>query len=743
MTVCHILLVAALSLRPASAAATAYWEVNHYGEFLKGRFHGVSLTRDGRLRLAPRLETLFQPGEPVIWNLARSADKMYVATGHRGQVYEVDSRGGSRLLWTASEPEVFALAVDNNGALFVGTSPNGKIYRIENGRAQPYFDPRALYIWSLAISKDGVLYAGTGNEGKVFRVTAANQGEVWYETGQTHVTALAFDAAGRLLAGTEPNAILYRITGKDKAFVLYDADLAEIRAIVPTADGGIYVAALGGAFAGKPAGAAAAVSAVGSTTVTASPTTITVTDASAQGGVEIKPKPEAVKPATAAVAPVVSQPAVDLSGGLKSAIYRIGADNLVETLWSSREENVYDLAELGSDILFATDGKGRIYRLESNSAASLLLETSEGETTRLASLPGGILAATSHAGKLLRLGEQMGESGTYESAVHDASHVARWGRIHWRAQVPNGSRLVLRTRSGNSARPDKTWSEWSAPLSLPGSPVPSPNARYIQWKAEFSGAQGRSPDLESVTIAYLPQNSPPIVKSIQVTMQTTSATQTAKPASSSSSTAYSITVTDSGETSAASSGNPTRTVARASHSQLAISWQAEDPDQDKLSYAVYFRGEEEREWKLLKKDWTEAALALDGESLADGRYFFRVVASDAPSNAAPQARQAELISAPFWIDNTPPRIVHAAPSVTGGSVELTVEAHDDASYVKGAEASIDAGPWITLAAEDGVADSRQERFRGRIQGLSAGEHLLVIRAYDAAGNAGLAKIVLR
>ena len=115
-------------------------------------------------------------------------------------------------LGTADQPEVFAIAVDAKGAVYAGTSPDGKVYRIEKGQASEYFAPHARYIWSLAVAPDGVLYVGTGDQGKVFRVTEAGQGEVYYDTGQSHITGLAVDSQGRLLAGTEPNGILYRIS---------------------------------------------------------------------------------------------------------------------------------------------------------------------------------------------------------------------------------------------------------------------------------------------------------------------------------------------------------------------------------------------------------------------------------------------------------------------------------------------------------------------------------------------------
>ena len=40
---------------------------------------------------------------------------------------------------------------------------------------------------------------------------------------------------------------------------------------------------------------------------------------------------------------------------------RMNPDNTVETLWSSKEENVYDLLALDKQILFSTDQDGRIY----------------------------------------------------------------------------------------------------------------------------------------------------------------------------------------------------------------------------------------------------------------------------------------------------------------------------------------------------------------------------------------------
>jgi hypothetical protein len=76
-------------------------------------------------------------------------------------------------------------------------------------------------------------------------------------------------------------------------------------------------------------------------------------------------------------------------------------------------------------------------------------------------------------------------------------------------------------------------------------------------------------------------------------------------------------------------------------------------------------------------------------------------------------------------------------------LEADVDAEDRGSVLRRCEYSIDAGPWTPVEAADGVTDSARERFQLRLENFPAGEHLIVIRVYDAAGNAGLAKIIAR
>ncbi len=354
--------------------------------------------------MAPPLDPVFATGQAYLWSIARADDgTIYAGTGNGGRVYRIAPAGQGDVLWTAPQPEVFAIAAGEPGVVFAASSPNGKIYRIENGKASEYFNPRCTYIWSLARGPDGALYAGTGAEGKVFRITAANTGEEYFATGQANVTGLRFTRDGALLAGTEPNGVLYRITAKNKAFALYDSNLPEIRAMAEAADGSIYAVGLGGAVAKKAQSAIQG----GTTTVTDSPTmttSITVTAEAAAAG-EIKPPdPKAQQPATTtATTTTAATQAVEVSGVERSAIYQIHPDNTVDTLWSSKEENVYDVLPGPTGLLFSTD-TGHIYRLDPERHLTLVVQTGEGDLNRLFRDSSGVLAAAGSGGKIYRLG---------------------------------------------------------------------------------------------------------------------------------------------------------------------------------------------------------------------------------------------------------------------------------------------------------------------------------------------------
>src|SRR5689334_17216859 len=114
-----LLLTIPLMSVSVSASSTTTWEMNTYQDFIHGRFQGISLSRDGRLMLAPKMASIFSSDQPVVWSVAAAPDgSVFVATGHRGRLFRVDKSGHSALVWTAEQPEIFAVAADAKGAVY-------------------------------------------------------------------------------------------------------------------------------------------------------------------------------------------------------------------------------------------------------------------------------------------------------------------------------------------------------------------------------------------------------------------------------------------------------------------------------------------------------------------------------------------------------------------------------------------------------------------------------------------------
>ena len=189
-------------------------------------------------------------------------------------------------------------------------------------------------------------------------------------------------------------------------------------------------------------------------------------------------------------------------------------------------------------------------------------------------------------------------------------------------------------------------------------------------------------------------------------------------------------------------GAPAPNTAEPKKLPTTLSWQAEDPNGDRLVFALYLKGADEREWHLLKDKIHDTNYTLDPSAVPDGEYVARLVASDEESNPPALARRSELVSAPFWVDNTPPRIEVTEQRAQGPSVEVHFKATSDLSPLRSAEVSMDGADWQPVRPDDGIMDSRSENFTVKFDRLKAGEHLVLLRTADIAGNIGVGKAVV-
>jgi hypothetical protein len=328
--------------------------------------------------------------------------------------------------------------------------------------------------------------------------------------------------------------------------------------------------------------------------------------------------------------------------------------------------------------------------------------------------------------------------------------VAAWGKIAWNMMNPAGGSVELSTRSGNTEKPDSSWSDWSAPYTSAGQQVTSPKARYFQWRAAFKRGTNPSTNaatdlLERVRVSYLQQNLRPQVVSINVLPSGLALQKT--PALPSGSVSFSSMGTDGAPLNAPRERGkekqplPPRQIVQPG--AQSFSWKATDDNDDTLEYSIFFRGEGEADWKLLEKKVTDVFYTLDSASLPDGVYTMKIVASDAPANPFGKFLIGEMVSKPFVISNGTPQLEVVNHKISGKKVEIHFRARVPTDRILSAEFSVDGGEWFLVFPTDGIADSPQEDFQMTTLDLAPGEHAIGLRAGDSTGSTGTTKLIVK
>ncbi len=731
--------VLAAAAIPLGASTPQFFQAASQNDFLRGDLENLAIDARGQLLLGPATELLYEAPAPFLWALVPGPDgALYAGTGNEGRVYRVAPDGTARVFFDAAELEAHALAFAPDGALYVGTSPDGKIYRVErNGTSRVFFEPGEKYIWALATDGKGVVYAATGEHGVVFRITPDGKGTRFYQATATHATALALDPRGAVLVGTESPARVLRVDAGGRAFLLLDSPFQEIRALRFDERGVLYAAAVSGPSDAHRAPSVSEPSPERSTS-----------DGSA--------------PVPSVSVEVTSVSVVDGSGGsagvtttrddsraARGAIYRIAADGLWDQVWESREDAPYDLVFDADDrLVVGTGPKGKIFRFEGVPLRPTLLTRAPAQQVMgfHRDRQGRLHFATANPGKVFRLSSDLAPRGTYESEPRDAEIVSSWGAISWRGTTPDGAAVEVYTRSGNTATPDDTWSPWSVAYTVAtGSPIVSPKARYLQWRIVLTrptapGRQGAaSPVLTSVSAAYLQRNLAPTVRSVTVhppgiVFQKPFSTGDPELAGFDDQTTIERRLTSEAmNAQQGSSGSPQ--LGRRSYEKglQTVVWRADDENDDDLTYELRYRREGEPEWRVLRSDITEPIIVFDTTTMPNGTYFLRVVAADSAANPPADALTGEMDSAPFDIDNVPPRISVQGARREGNETVVAFEVADDHAPIERAEYSLDGVRWQPVFPVDGMADTRTERYEVTIR-EAVSSRGITLRASDTMHN---------
>jgi hypothetical protein len=438
-------------------------------------------------------------------------------------------------------------------------------------------------------------------------------------------------------------------------------------------------------------------------------------------------------------------------------VIKISADGSPETLWSSRDDLVFAMGLSSSRrILLGTGNKGTILSLDGNNVFSSIAKTASAQVTSLiAGRDGKIFVATANPGKIFTLGPGYERGGSFESDTFDAKIFSHWGRLSWWGDNAAQGKVEFYVRSGNTSSPQKNWSPWVGPFKNPaGETVDCPPARFVQWKAVFADTDnGSVPDVSWVNLAYQPKNVAPAIDDIAI-QDPGIRVQGFAPQSSGPTAPASVQLRlpqrNGTNFPAPTSTNPDLAARPLKidvppqgfeeKGYASVLWSAHDDNDDELVYSVYYHGEGEKNWRLLKGKLAQKYYSWDTTTMPDGAYYLKIVASDSPSNPVDQALTSERESDRFEIENTPPRIENLRADASTAVAKVTFEGISSSSAIAKAQYSVDAGDWTIVFPDGLLSDAPKESYQISLSGLSAGEHTVAVQIADRFDNSAAAKV---
>lgn len=745
---------------PAGAVQPERFEHSTESDFADGTFDGTAVTNLGDLKLAADTQALGDLSEDAafVYDLATVGGVTYAAVGPEGRV----------LAWAGEawevqadfeSAQVFALLA-YEGALIAAVSGDDAALHVLTGGDKGAVVPLpgdVRYIWD-TVATDGGLAVATGPEGKVFNVDASGAVREVLDTAQANVLALAAGRgpnAGQLFAGTDTDGLVYRIDAAGRALVIYDAPEPEVSALVVAADGTLYAGTADAEQAtpgrleepvedeeGRPDADAEDKAADAEAADTAQPSEAPSPPADlAVAGSDAEAKPDydalreevrrriaaaaegrAASAAKATKANPTRRARAEASGGDTegNAVYRVDPRGFVSEVF--RESVMVLSLALTEDetLLVATGDEGQLYRVDPAAGETTLLTELDGQQL-LALLPDpakGVTVAAANPAGVHRLGGSCADEGTYASSTLDAEQVSLWGTARLSVNMPAGSRVAFATRSGNVQDPDiggaTGWSDWSEPQVLqPGdggvapleAVVEAPPARFLQYRLTLtsSGDDAAAPVLTGLSIAYVTPNLRPTLSAL--TAEYPDFPGVDKPAS----------------------------------PVMTAEWEAEDPNEDRLTYTLQQRpasaGESAGPWLTLVEATDDTSFEWDTRRVPDGYYQLRVRAQDDADNPGTMALTAARKSDPVLVDNTAPTLSDVQIAVDGRSAVVTGLAIDAHSPIHSVAYRLDdAEDESPLLPGDLIYDSTREAWSITLSDLSRGPHLLSLRVTDLRGN---------
>jgi hypothetical protein len=608
---------------------------------------------------------------------------------------------------------IFAMQPDVSGRLLVGISGRRcALYRLEGGEMKVLFEPNdANYIFAITTDLAGDIYLGTGPQGKIYRLDSlGKKPELVVDTPDKNILSMTQGPDGFIYAGSDTRGLVYRIDPRTKdARVLYDSDQQEITALLFSGADLYAAATTAEAVRAEMRFAAQAPppgkpeqqpdeeeppdgdSGDGSTALTAGGLKLQIANTKETSDEQ---PPERKTP-----------PARPPRPARASYLYKITKEGFVTDIFSETAV-LFCLAESHRELLVGTGNNAQLFCVDPNSEEqSIIYEDKHASQLTAASVSGDdIYIGTANPAKLIKLGNVFSSEGTYTSDLVDAGQPAKWGKLQIEAEIPRDCNVLVACRSGNVKDiNDPSFSKWTALQDVTG-PVQldCPAGRFCQYKLVLRGNEKVTPVVREVAVATTVPNLAPRVESVSVAR-----------------------VEGGGKSPDKIGGAP----------GFKISYDVKDDNGDKLIYKIDFRKVGRAGWIEMKDNLESGSFEWDGRTVEDGRYEIRVTAGDERSNTPDTKMTGSRVSDPVVVDNTGPVVKSHTIKKTDKTVTLKMNVDDELSAIGKVEYTVDSDAnWMGVVPDDLVYDTTSEDFTILVEKLTAGQHVIALRLADDVGN---------
>ena len=668
-----ILILLILSNTNIFGVVTRNYSSSRKGFYNNGTYNGIMLTEQGSLILAPIIEKDGAIEGKFIWKIYNSSDgSMYAAiSGDGAELYKREAGESDFNLFVKSTNESAFTSVisDNSGNIYAVTAPYARIIKYDKSGNEIWSkNVDDTYIWDMKFDNNGNLYAAAGgNNARVLKISSNGNITEILKTEEQHAMSLYFDSkSNKLYIGTAGRGLVLSVdlsTNLENPSykTVYDTAQNEVYAITMDNIGNLYFG-----------------------TATREPSYL-ILPSIIDGG----------------------KLADDSAKEFRNSLYKADTNGTVQRLFFLNQTLVFALSsDIDNNIYFITGDNADIYKINGNDGLLSYIGGLENKTlSTFSATKDGLYFAISKTGEIYKMQNGNPSEGSFISDTLDLKLLSKLGSLKAMTTIPEGSDISFEVRTGNVARVDNTWSDFTK-VSEDGK-INAPDGRFLQFRITMknSNANEKSvPVLSSMDFTYIENNLPPDVLNGGLTT-------------------YYKQQNDSSET----TKSP-----QLEENETMIYWKGSDPNGDKLIYDLEYRLKGEKNYRKLANNLETPYFRFKSYLMPSGIYDFRITASDRFDNPIDLSKTKTLEVLNIKYDNDSPEIFDFAVKTEGNKRIITFRAEDKLSFLKTVRYSTITEEWHYILPDDKVLDSMSENFTIIIDDEEAGS--ITIEVLDTEGN---------